>query len=515
MKPQKIVIIGADPDLYRTIHMCLSAYLIPVGVHYLAEDSLPPSELAVNIKELCGPARHDQGYLASLPRSVPPLDEAAFCQVASDWDVEVLSGAYGLRERDHFMRIMMYCKNKMKLGRPIRHPAFMLDRISVNCKGYVCAGYPGSGNMLVQNVLDSVVRLAAPTAADPLREVLKTYASMHWSSLTGYIEHHFYNAGFWRSQTFPTHQKFGGISVDLAHEDRPIMMSGLPVNAHFWANPWTGSHEPPTRAALDYFDRYGFRFIFIARNPLDIIVSVAGKFTSYAGHRAAAWLIDNRLWFEDTLRNVVYYYRQACENRQRLILARYENFLTSPVDAIVEFAGALTVPLEQKAAVSLAARLAGAQLSADPGHYWQPGEGKWRNYIPREYGRMIEDSGVVALAAEFGYSVDTSQLSRRQGELDSEGWPNTAILALEETRWFACAGKPHSLFSPEITVMAGCNVVAATYKRYERVLGELFESAVFGWLLHAAGDLGTDNFIAPLAAREGDQFDGFRHMVSA
>lgn len=367
--------------------------------------------------------------------------------------------------------------------------------------------------MLIQNVLDTVVRLAPPSQPDPLREAMKTYAFLHWASLSGYIEHHFYNAGFWRSQTFPTHQKYGGISLDLATKDRPVMMSGLPVNAHFWANPWTSSHEPPTKAALDYFDRNGFRFIFIARNPLDILVSVAGKFTSYAGHRAAAWLIDNRKWFEDTLGNVAYYYRQACENKKRLIIAKYEDFMTSPVDSIMQFARSVNAPLEKEAAADLSARLAGAQLSGDPGHYWQPGEGKWRKYIPVEYRGIIKSSGIVELAHEFGYALDVNQLNRRQGDSDSGEKPDSVILALEETRWFSCAGKPHSLSSAEIAVMDGRNVVAATYREYEQLFRELLESPLFGWLLAAAGDLGRDNFIASPAAW--NRPDSFRQIATA
>lgn len=497
MKVKKVVIVGADPDLINTIHMCLSAYLVPIGVHYLPGDSLPPSDIAIEPRLISGAANQNKKYLESLPRHIPVFDAAAFLRWSSHEDVEILAGAYGLRERDHFMRVLLYCKNKLQINRPVRHPAYMLDRLSFNGNGFVCAGYPGSGNMLVQNILQKLTcTLNTSNADDRVRDAAKIYALYYWSSLSNYIESQFYNHGFYKSHSAPTHAKYGSLYLDLDQSNEQSIMAGLPMGAHFWANPWTSSHEPPTDAAIDYFYRYGFRFIFVVRNPLDIIVSVAGKYTWAAKQRAAGWLIDNSHWFEDALKNVVYYYQQAKRNREKLVIVQYEDFLSRPIEAIHAFSKAIDITINDDTAASIWSDLSGASLSADSGHYWAPSEGKWQKYIPADYKKLIRNSGIIELAREFGYIIDLNCLSRIKESQKLEKVPENDILALEENRFNFCSGKAHSIFSDAVVVIEDKNIRVATYKKYEKPFRDLLESPVFSWLLDAAGSGSGSNFIA-------------------
>jgi len=496
---KKIVIAGADPDLARTIQMCLSAYLIPIGIHFLPEDPHIHTEMVVDPNNLYGQAKNDKKYIEELPKKIPVLDEKEFCQAADNQDIEILCGSYGLRERDNFMRILIHCKNKLKIKQTVRHPAYLLDRLSFDCNAYICSGFPGSGNMLVQNILDQVtIHERNSNWHNQINDAARTYAFYYWSSLLNYMESQLYESGFWRSQTSPTtNLKYGAAYFDLDGSDRPSLISGLPIKGHFWANPWAGSHEPPSKAALNFYERYGTKFIFISRNPLDTIVSFAGKTTSLAKNRAAGWLIDNRKWFEDTLQTVVYYYQQAKESKDRIIIAKYEDFLSSPEDSMVNFAKEVNnINLDRTSATSIWNTLSGTTLSADPGHYWRPGEGKWAQYIPIEYRPLIEKSGILDLAKEFGYKIDLNHLTRKQGNQDSATIPDNTILALEENRWFTCTGKAQSFSSPDISILHEKNLMAATYKKYEKTFQDLFNSQIFCWLLDATGEITEENFLS-------------------
>lgn len=497
MEAKKIVIVGADPDLVSMVHMCLSAYLVPVGIHFIDGDSLLPSETVIDLNNIHGEAKNDDAYKAALPKEIPALDEQAFLRAAADPDVEIIAGAYGQRERDHFLRVLLYCKNKLKIKRWLRHPAYMLDRLSINCDGYICTGYPGSGNMLIQNILAHLTRHKQNANWNNAENsAARAYAFSYWSTLSNYIESHFYSNGFWKSYTGPTHEKYGSLYFNLDGPEGQSVITGLPANAHFWANPWTSSHEPPTASGIDFFEKYGCKFIYIIRNPLDILVSLAGKMTWAGKERAVDWLIDNPKWFEDALQSITYYFQQAKENRDRLVLAHYENFLNSPAQSIIDFAIAIGSPINEHEAKTMWESLSGASLTADAGHYWQPSEGKWMKYIPVEYKRMIKNTGIISLAREFGYTIDLAHLKRRHGDARLTKMPDNAILALEETRFFSGTGKQHSITSSDTVVIKDKKLVAATYKMHEEQFRRLLGSDIFSWVLNAAGEINEENLIA-------------------
>jgi hypothetical protein len=501
-KVKYVALVGGDPDIVRTVNLCFSAFCVPIGIFSFPGDYVSSlSSIAVDSKMLIGKAVECDDYIKSLPDSIPVLSIEKLPDFISDNELLLVAGAYGIRDDDYFLKTLLYCKNKLGLKQLLFHPVYLVYRIDLPIGGYVCSGYPGSGNMIVQKILQNIICKDSRLSVSESAEVARHYAVSYWSSVCMYLRSCLADSGLWYMQTSPTHKQYG--SVYFYSSDcykRSAMVSGLGVGALFWAQRLTTSHEPPSAESIAFFKRYGFGFVFILRNPLDILVSSAAKMTvsSTTGARMPCWLIDNRMWFESMLNSLVGYYSDAMSSIDDLIVVRYEDLLESPYKTVLSLARSVGVCVDVDFLNDVWKKVVGVELSPDIGHYWRPGKDKWLEYIPVEYADVIDRSGIVELAKFFGYDVDVRRLSRKIGDgFEVADLPIIEDIALEECVWSSCAGKNVVVRHDGVSILKGDGVVAVCGSEDEALYKRVLASEIFRCLAHASSGVldGIDNFV--------------------
>lgn len=482
---RQIALLGADPDFRTLIHIVAACGLRPMmicpGVR-----ALPFSGGGY---ELDADLVHD--YARQL-RTSPFVDDRRV-PICSNEDLlrtpslPVLIASYGARERNYFREEILYARNKLGLRNPLVHPAALCDLVRLQDPRYLITGFPGSGNMIVQGVVAKILEKSPRPAADPIGAFFSSYAISHHFSIADKMSSAFDEVGrIWDTQA-PSHVAFGGSYVFTADSEAPTFIAGLPMRAYAWANPWTSSHEPLTRTAIDFYRDQGLKIIYIQRHPLDVLVSNAGKITSFAGQRCAPYLLNNRDWVERMVDQLELYAEESNPRTNQCITIRYEELMETPINVIRHLAAELNVDLSPKECFDIWSGLEDKELSYDKGHRWSPGYGKWRDYIPPECASIVCSEDRRSVWKRIGYDAAPSDLTGAKSSIP----PEANRLDLEQViwqdhRWEAACGKRSGFSSDNIVAIRENGILGVTHVRHREIIEKLLGSLVFRDMLSAA-----------------------------
>lgn len=486
-KPKKVVIVGADHDLAVTVHVCISALYIPVGIYFQHGDSLPPQEIEVKPEEIYGWAAQDQDFLSLLQNKIQPLSEDEFLEIIKQDDIEIIAGSYGLRERNYFIKTLLNCRNKLNIQKPIKHPASLIDRLPVRSNGYICTGYQGSGNMVAQKILEELTK-NTPIENDKLTDIAKNYAVSYWFTIQNLIEKYLYDFGLWHSDGSPAKEKYGVMYFNLLNY--VYIISGFTMHGWMMNSCILGSHESATRSAIDFYNKINKRFVSVIRDPLDIIISCARKYTVEYGDdkqtHSVKWLIDQENWFCDILYSIKQYFTDFNQNRESILLIKYEDVITSPVETIKNIAFNINIEITTETAEHIwNNHIKEKKLSKDKGHLWDPRQYKWVEYIPVEYKDILEKSGIIELANNFGYEIDLNRLSRKKDNYPADYNINYNHIALEDFRWHSLTKKSISLTSSDVVILENNGIKVSANKIFEDEMRRLLDSKILKWLVES------------------------------
>ena len=489
----EVAILGCDPDFENLLYNMVALGVRPVAVHsptknyYLADEG---DEVRLDKHRLAKLMAETGFDLSVVPESIPLLDETSFKAMVIEKQVPVIIGAYGLRERDYFRETLLYARNRLKLTAPLIHPGALCDRFCFPPQRFLITGYPGSGNMVVQNCVGLLLAAAAGKtwSPSPLCNALSQYAMYYWHSLSDLIIKAFDGHGRWADIAGSTHIRWGAQHISLSSEDTYTSITGLPMRSFAWANPWVSSHEPLTKACTSFFREQGFKIIGICRHPLDVIVSNAAKLTAEGGDRAPQILLQNDEWFEEMVKMLEAYYARIVRNQDDVILVRYEDLLADPLETLQKLAEGMGLSVSKKDCKTIWDEgIQGKTLSTDRGHYWAPKQDKWQSYIPPRYAERICNSPLREYAEKLGYKIDSDDF---RGELSDtpENHCDLMNVAWQEARWEIPTGKPPNIFHQDIVIkeFKELGIQTVTRKFYQPVFDELLESKMFREVMQAA-----------------------------
>lgn len=447
---QPVAILGYDfttPDVLRA---AIAFGFQPIALYAPDGAAAPGSAISIARAAVAALGVTPQPSFLGADLAIEVLDEGTFGRLLAERGIPILVGAYGLRERDYFRDNLLFARNHLKFEGQILHPAFLADYYRNPNRRYAIIGFPGSGNMIFQNIY---AKLFPPQsvpmwAKEPLSAVIAQFALSYWSSLSNMIADAFDDAGRWQHVAGPSHARYGAMYLGLRDQMAPAVVAGLPMRSHVWSNPWHTSHEPLTSESIAFFDKQNFHITQIWRHPLDLIVSNAAKITSAVGDRAPQLLLQNDDWMESILDDVEAYCKLIVEHKDAVSSLRYEELLATPVPMIRRMAEILDVTCDDGRAEEIWSSLDGRPLSAS-GHLWDPRAGKWREFIPARLARRIRGSRLREYAEAMGYEMPLEAFEGTRAELPSHKCKPLDV-AWQDARWESSTGKRHAIMHPKL-----------------------------------------------------------------
>ncbi|MEM7680335.1 MAG: hypothetical protein AAF288_00100 [Planctomycetota bacterium] len=325
-------------------------------------------------------------------------------------------------------------------------------------------GFPGSGNMLLQRVLEPLRAMADTPSLPDAEHLLGQFAWEACDAVTAPIDvavQDHTSAMAPSSLAITTHygsryHAFGHASPGAEAPDAPgaaidAMVFGLTIPTSLWS-PTHSTHEPLTPAVFDYYQQRGYRIALIVRHPLDVIVSNAGKLTTGPDGRDPLCLLDTPGWLESMLAPLTAYYRQYADVRDRVALFRYEQALQCPGVFIRQAGELLGVEVSDATAERIWSEIDGKPFShAEQGHYWRPSIGKHAEFMQARHIDAIRRSGLPQVAETLGYPFDFEAIAR---DTDPAGrvrrYASAARFALDDARYRGVMGKPLVLSHPDV-----------------------------------------------------------------
>lgn len=383
---------------------------------------------------------------------VPAVGAEDFRRAVEEKDVPVIMGAVCGGDGDVIAAAIQQSRAALNLSSGMHHPAVLSDNHRNPNQRFAIIGFPGSGNMIVQNVCWRLK--PAPRrpfwGRDPVSARVTGDALSYWSALNAELETAFDAEGRWQTVAGPTHMRYGNVYISVRDYKTEVLIAGLPQRSFTWANPWHTGHEPLTAKTRDFFTARNFHILQILRHPLDLVVSNAAKITIASGERVPQLLLQNDRWMDGMLKAVEAYYAGIADHLGALGVSfvRYEALMADPVRTIRHLAEILGVRCTDDNALNIWTELGNKPL-ASVGHMWSPGAGKWRKFIPPRFSERIRASRLREYAEEAGYRMDAEDFEGTDVEMPSNVC-DPMYLAWEEGRWELLTGKPCAIEHPAI-----------------------------------------------------------------
>lgn len=290
------------------------------------------------------------------------------------------------------------------------HPAALLALADpVHCPDrYAVFGFPGSGNVLAQNLV------AALFARNP------ELPPPAWQGRAVLSEQYFYGVsarvGALLEPLAPTRVEFipydfGTMRVSVECGGRAGVVYDVPSDRHLGL-PAFPAHAQPTRRAVDFFASVGAPCVAVVRHPLEALLSGANKIL-----RPCRAVLDGTAYLEQATDMLAEWTAHLLANRDRVHVVRYEDLVARRTDVLLGMAAFVGRPLTGAEATGLIDQLLHRNLfdtprnrnlnTATAQHFYRGGNDKWRGeFEPRDLRRILARLPASAFTA-FGYEVPT------------------------------------------------------------------------------------------------------------
>lgn len=295
----------------------------------------------------------------------------------------------------------------------VRHPAAMADVMRMDYSGrFVACGFPGSGNGIVQAMLEAIQSINPnPPAHEGAIALAAAYAAGYWQlvdaelgkfdSILGAASH---PAATYREST-------ASVSWDVSDDNRSTLL-GLPMRNHLW-EVIHKTHEP-FGSKLRAMVCGGANCVLTVRNPLDTLVSIANKMAG-----GGVDLLGTDWLYRLVACGLTNYYKSflpAIDNKEIQVVT-YEECQGSFERVAQLLASKFGFELADQEICNLKERLLNKLLfvfQGDSRHLWRPDQTeKWRSYLENRHFEIAEQEGLYEILEEFGYSKTINDLSTK------------------------------------------------------------------------------------------------------
>ncbi len=290
----------------------------------------------------------------------------------------------------------------------LRHPAFIAGLTGVPDTGrWAVTGYPGSGNIVLQAVLEQLDLRRPPRP--PLRIACETAA---WGEHQGHFMHRVIETLLADMELSTEHQaedfviapgNLGSCSIRITLVGGGSMFINYLPHAAFIGNNF-GAHIRWCEPAVRFFDHFGFRRIYLAvRNPIAVLASNAAKTA-----RPLESALHDPAWFRSATRELSGYIEAAltCPDAYRTV--RYEDLTNQPRETIQQLARDADFEISDADADAIWDRVGFKSLTpAGKEHLFNPRADK-RPHFRAAHLDMMDDAGLDPAFTAFGYERPTA-----------------------------------------------------------------------------------------------------------
>lgn len=453
-----VLVVGTLASAKTLLAVLVAFGFRPVAIYSRTDNAQAGAVLPIDMDIARNYAAETRVACPSDRLEIPIVDQSSFTEMLARKTLPVFIADVG-----QFKEELRYLRYRMRIfEQRILHPAALVGLHLSRAKTFVLAGFPSSGNMIFQSCLNDLLAQnpqAVNLQRSPLESLLCHYALSHWHSLSEAIATSFDDYGLHVHMAAPCGFGLAGDFLELESpvpaqagffgQAGDVVVGGLRMWHHAWANPYHASHEPITLGAAVAYQRRNVDCIQIVRHPLDVLVSIAGKLVyhtqthepSKKDARAAAVveLMNCDAWVHSMIDALERYYVAVAAAKDQIHLLRYEDLLSAPVATIQKMSEIFCVRPSAEIADDIWQKWAGADVAGE-GHRWEPGVGKWMRFLPSRFADRIIGSSLEAAAAAFGYVFEPNGF---QGPDSRHGRAllNDRLIALEEGRYNVLVGK--------------------------------------------------------------------------
>jgi hypothetical protein len=304
-------------------------------------------------------------------------------------------------------------------ARALVHPVALAQALQLPAyrRRVALFGFPGSGNILAQHLLAALCERAGAGQPPPRVEAVAALAEHYYVSTLVLLRHLLRALRPERLDLVPNEFPTADLSLALPGGDHALAMH-LPSNRHF-ASYLHHTHAIPTRLAVDEFTRLGAPCVAVIRHPCETILSWASKLS-----RPPSPLLDYPWFMFAAARKLAEWHRQLSANEGRVVVLRYEDLVARRRGPLQALADRLGVGLAEAEIDCLYDRYLHRELlpALAPGHYYQGGNDKWKQYFHPRHLRQLLAAGFESICDRWGYDLALTPGSAR-APASSEGGP--------------------------------------------------------------------------------------------
>lgn len=286
-----------------------------------------------------------------------------------------------------------------QIHNPLLHPATLLD-IS-NCtypKKIIAFGVQGSGNTIYNHIFIKLSEVYARkfqtfnADAHFFEKLCYEYEQCLKQILTDSV----YSAGGRDIMVAPWN--IGSSAIAFMYGDKKSHLFTLPTRDHITHKAY-GYHNIPSEKNLEKLIQKKFKLFLMARNPLDIILSILKKRKGVDKNRQ----IDFEL-FSHISRKVVKELTHWSLYFSKLEMLRYEDLINQPIQQIAHVMRKLDIKPSASVAKKLWSQLGFKQLPQAPKeHFNGGGAGKWEQYFTSEHLAYLNEIGIQSVLEIYNY----------------------------------------------------------------------------------------------------------------
>lgn len=346
---------------------------------------------------------------------------------------------------DPFAAALSELRGRWRKPNPILHPVAFSGVINIRLNQHLwCGGFPGSGNVFVQGIIERFVN-HRPYSLGQTEQLLCDAAISHYRAVMQHLEERLNPLGRRFTLPYPNHFGTIGVRYDFfdpaqSSDEQSLDIFDLPERSFLWSR-IHATHERPDRGLLARLSKYSMDAFVVVRDPLDTIVSCASKY-AYEGidPRTPAPLLWNFEWFSTFVNAIGQYLVEVVSNRDSIRLIRYEDLYSDfegQVAQIGRWLGFRKTPPEVKAEIE---GIRGQALAAR-GHFWKPGTGKWREYLSSRHLEIFCESEAFPAAKALGYPCQLETNDNYLKLADNQYATDANRLGVEELRYCIVASK--------------------------------------------------------------------------
>lgn len=294
----------------------------------------------------------------------------------------------------------------------IRHPIVLADLVPLDYSAHIVAcGYPGSGNGIVQAIIENIIAASPWLAADRTTSLISAYAADYWHRLDVLLTEFATTIGSAAPTRWATYLETTASAV-WDHGNDWTGLFGLPIR-NYLCERVHKTHEPFGRK-LSTMVGGGAKCVLCVRNPLDTIVSVANKVAL-----RGADLLGTEWLLRMVGRGLVQYYQsfRAAFNERRMTVVAYEDCQARFEQVAQTLAQLCDVELNSRRVADLKRSLLNKPVGAEF-HLWRPEQSnKWLRFLSDRHLQVLKEEGINEVLDLFGYPIDLKKTGSSQTEV--------------------------------------------------------------------------------------------------